>query len=58
MKVITNSSLQAFEVYLTTPRGARPFWLKPKESVVVPGAYVSDQIHTMINRRMLSVRNA
>jgi threonyl-tRNA synthetase len=58
MKVITNNSLQAFEIYLKTPKGDKPVWIRPKQSVVVPLGYVSDQIDTLINRRMLSVRNA
>lgn len=58
MKIITNHSLQAFEIYLTTPKGDHPVWLTPRQSVVVPRGYISEQIHTMINRRMLSVKNA
>jgi len=58
MKVITNQSLQAFEVYFNTPQGAKAVWLRPKQSMSVPGGYISDQLHNMINRRILSVRNA
>ena len=58
MKVITNTSLQAFEIYLRTPKGDTPVWIKPRQSVVVPKVYVSEQIHNLINRRLLSVKNA
>jgi|ETNvirnome_2_130_1030620.scaffolds.fasta_scaffold04441_2 hypothetical protein len=58
MKLITNDSLQSFEVFLRTPSGAKSVWLAPKKSIVVPGGYISEQIMTMINRRLLSLRNA
>jgi len=58
MKLITNSSLQAFEIYLSTPKGAEPVWITPRQTVAVPAAYISEQIFNMVNRRMLSVKNA
>jgi hypothetical protein len=58
MKLVTNDSLQAFEIFLRTPAGVRTVWLRPKQSIAVPGGYISEQIVTMVNRRLLTVRNA
>ena len=58
MKLITNNSLQSFEIFLSTPKGPEPVWITPRQTVAVPAGYISEQIHNMVNRRMLSVKNA
>ena len=58
MKSITNDCLQRLELYLTTNRGTKRIWLMPRETMVVPQSFLSGQIKTLSNRRMLTVRNA
>lgn len=58
MKSITNDCLQRLELYLTTNRGTKMIWLMPRETMVVPQSFLSGQIKTLSNRRMLTVRNA
>ena len=58
MKSIKNECLQRLELYLTTDRGAKRIWLMPRDTVVVPGTYLSDQIKNLSQRRMLTVKNA
>jgi len=58
MKSVTNDSLQSFEIYFTSPKGTIRKWLKPKETVVVPKSYISEQVQNMHNRRVLRIRNA
>lgn len=58
MKSITNTSIQSFEIYLDTRKGAEVYWLKPQETIVVPTNYLTEQIRTLIKRRILRVSNA
>ena len=58
MKSITNTSIQSFEIYLSTNKGAEVYWLKPQETIVVPASYLSEQVNTLIARRILRVQNA
>lgn len=58
MKSITNDCLQRLELYLTTNRGTKRIWLMPRETMVVPPSFLSGQVKTLSDRRMLSIRNA
>ena len=58
MKSITNDSLQRLEVYFSTNIGTKRRWIKPKQTLVVPATYISKQVKTLSDRRMISIRNA
>jgi hypothetical protein len=58
MKLITNNSLQAFTIFLKTEKGVKEKRLFPKESIVVPETYVSEQIQTLHKRRLLKISQA
>jgi hypothetical protein len=55
MKKIKNDSVQSFELYLNTPKGVEIKFLVPKEVVVVPDSYISDQITTLQKRRHITL---
>jgi len=58
MKSITNTSYQSFEIYFTTDKGPETVWLKPNETVVVPAHYLTEQVSTLLRRRIIRVQNA
>jgi len=58
MKSITNSSLQSFEIHFATPKGNTSHWLKPRETIVVPLSYITEQVKNMQRMRLLRVRDA
>lgn len=58
MKSITNTSIQSFEIYFTTDKGPEAYWLRPQETVVVPSSYLTEQVHTLVRRRILRVQTA
>ena len=58
MKSITNTSIQSFEIYLITSKGPEVYWLRPQETIVVPAKYLSEQVNTLVQRRILRVQNA
>jgi hypothetical protein len=58
MKKIKNDSVQSFELYLNTPKGVEIKYLTPKEVIIVPASYISDQISTLHKRRQLNITNA
>ena len=58
MKLIKNDSLQSFIIYLTSPKGAEEYWLKPGASVVVPDSSLTEQVHTLHNRKLLKISAA
>jgi len=58
MKLIKNDSLQSFTVYMLTENGVKEKWFKPGEFLVVPEAYISDQIKTLQRRRLFKILNA
>jgi len=58
MKAITNQSLQSWQIFFQTQKGVESYRLKPRKSVVVPESYISDQIKTMVRRRLLKITNA
>jgi hypothetical protein len=58
MKLIKNTSLQAFTIYLNGDNGCVEKWLPPGQGVVVPDNWISEQVITMSNKRLLKVTNA
>ena len=58
MKLIKNDSLQAFTIYFNTEKGCKEKWMQPGETIVVPEAYVTEQIQTLHRRRIFKISNA
>ncbi len=58
MKSITNECLQRLEIYLDAPKGPNRKWLMPRETLVIPHHYISNQVQTLSDRRMITIRNA
>ena len=58
MKSLTNESLQRLEVYFQTSKGADRRWIMPRETLLVPASFISDQIKVLSKRRMISIKNA
>jgi hypothetical protein len=56
MKSITNESLQAFQIFLRYPKGVQSMFIKPKETVVVPGSAITQQCEVMASRKILKIR--
>ena len=57
MKRIKNESFQSFTIFLNTNKGCTEHWLQPGKSVVVPAAYITEQIKTMASRRLLKIES-
>ena len=58
MKRIQNDSLQSFTIYLVTESGVKEKWMQPKESIVVPESYLTDQVKNLHKRRLFKITNA
>jgi hypothetical protein len=58
MKLLKNDCLQRLELYLTTPKGVKRIWLSPRETLVVPESYFSNQLQNLRERRLITVRGA
>jgi len=58
MKLVKNTSLQAFTIYFSTESGCDERWLKPGEGVVVPDHYITEQVLNLAKKRILKVVNA
>jgi hypothetical protein len=58
MKLLTNDSLQRLEVYFDTSIGSDRRWIMPKETIMIPEAFISHQIRVLSQRRMISIKNA
>jgi len=58
MKLLTNDSLQRLEVYFDTAKGSDRRWIMPKETLMIPEAFISRQIRVLLERRMISIKNA
>ena len=50
--------MKSLEIYLDTPQGAARRWIMPRETLVVPHHYISNQVQTLSDRRMITIRNA
>ena len=57
MKLITNDSLQSLEIYFKGPTGPEIYWIKPKESVAVKSATLTDQVINLSKKRLLKIKN-
>lgn len=58
MKLIKNTSLQAFTIYLNGDKGCVEKWLPPGQGVVVPDHWLTEQVKTMASKRILKITNA
>jgi len=59
MKIITNHSLQGFEIFLKQGDAAlKSVHLLPRQSIVVPESAISEQILSMSKRKILKIKNA
>lgn len=58
MKRIKNNSLQSFTIYLMTENGEKELWMQPKESIVVPESYITNQVNNLLKRRLFKITNA
>ena len=58
MKQITNTSLQSWNIYLQTEEGVQSFYLTPKQSIVVPASYITDDVIRYQQRSLISIKNA
>jgi hypothetical protein len=58
MKAVKNNSLQSFTIFFNTEKGCKEKWIKPGESIVVPDAYITEQIKTLHRRRLFKISNA
>lgn len=56
MKSITNESLQAFQIFLQYPQGVKAVFIKPKETIAVPGSAITQQCEVMAARKILKIR--
>jgi hypothetical protein len=58
MKLVKNTSLQAFTIFFSTEKGCDERWLQPGEGVVVPDHYITEQVLNLAKKRILKVVNA
>jgi len=58
MKLIQNTSLQTFPIYLRTEKGCKEVYLRPRQNIVVPDSYITEQITLLVKRRLFKVTNA
>ena len=57
MKSITNDSLQSLEIYIKAPQGSTPYWLKPKETIVISEHALTTQLVNLSRRNMIKIKN-
>lgn len=55
MKVIRNTTLQAFNVPFKTPKGLQEVYVKPRQTIEVPDSYTSIVLDNLIKRRMFKM---
>ena len=58
MKVITNTSLQSWNLPLRTQEGVQGYYLKPDESIEVPASYITDHVIRYQDRNLIAIRDA
>lgn len=58
MKLLTNTSLQSWNIYLQTEEGVKSFYLAPKQSIAVPASYITDDVIRYQQRSLISIKNA
>lgn len=55
MKVIRNTTLQAFSVPFKTPKGLQEVYVRPRQTIEVPDSYTSVVLDNLIKRRMFKM---
>jgi len=58
MKQLTNTSLQSWNLYLSTEEGIKSFYLAPEQTIVVPASYITDDVIRYQQRSLISIKNA
>ena len=58
MKVITNTSLQSWNLPLRTEEGIQGYFIQPDETVTVPASYITDHVIRYQLRNLISIRDA
>jgi len=56
--VIKNVSSQGLEIILYDGREYAHHWLKPLQTLSVPSTYLTDTVHEMAARKLVSLKNA
>jgi hypothetical protein len=57
MKIITNTSLQSWNLPVRTGKGVRHIYLQPNESIQVPASFITDHVIRFHERQLISIRN-
>jgi hypothetical protein len=57
MKQITNLSLQSWNLHLQTEEGVKSFYIMPKQSILVPASYITDDTIRYQQRNLISIKN-
>ena len=55
MKRIKNTGYQSINLCLTTLKGPKFIWLKPKDSIVVQEKMISNQVKNLSSRKRIKV---
>ena len=58
MKVITNTSLQSWNLPFRTQEGIQNYYIQPDESVEVPASYITDHVIRYQMRNLIAIRDA
>ena len=58
MKRVKNDCMQTIVVFFNTETGCLEKYMKPGETLVVPEAYITEQIKTLHRRRIFKISNA
>jgi len=58
MKKITNVSLQAWSLPLSTENGIEDVYLQPKQTIKVPASYLTDYCFRYQDRKLITIKNA
>lgn len=58
MKLITNTSLQSWNLPLRTEAGNKGFYLMPKQSIKVPASYITEDVIRYQQRNLIAIKNA
>ena len=57
MKIIKNTSMQAFSIPFGTPDGVTTIFLGPKKQIEVPDNWNSKVVENLVHRRMMKLVN-
>jgi len=56
--VIKNVSSQGLEIILSVGAEYVHHWIKPKQSLSVPSTYLTDTVHELAARKLITIKNA